>query len=267
MGGESQSAGEKGAPTAGNTLMRIDALIPDLAKEVGPFSDWTTHFGKIETVVDEFLTQKIQAVVGDGKDLIDAIKDRRRSLSLSSGITSEIVGICKQILAFGAAGVALTVGFMDKVRQFSVPVQKVLAIVGIFYAELVLVSLLVLIWYMLQARFRYPSLYFDQIGNAWPFFYYALITPVVRWPIQFANQRFAAATSYAKDFVGFTNKVLEETPKERLRNELQQYFLLLSYQGYVHQFSLRLASLFMYGFLGSLSTALILLILVWRGVL
>jgi hypothetical protein len=267
MGGESENAAEKNIPTAEITLQRIEALFPELSKEVGLFSDWTTHFGKIEAIVDEFLTQKIQNIAGDGKDLIDVIKDRRSRLSLSSGITSEIVGICQQILAFGAAGVALTVGFMDKVRQFSVPVQKLLAIVGIFYAELVFISLLVLIWYMLQARFRYPSLYFDQIGNAWPFFYYALITPVVRWPIQFANQRFGAATSYAKDLVTFTKKVLEETTAERLRNELQQYFLLLSYQGYVHQFSLRLASLFMYGFLGALSSALIMLILVWRGVL
>jgi hypothetical protein len=223
--GTPQSAGAN-ANTANIAIERIQELAQELSPQVGLLSDWSKKFPRIEEVVDEFIESSIQGIPNDATDLLNVIKDRRARLSLSSGITSQIVGICQQILAFGAAGLALTVGFIDKVRQFSIPVQKLLAIIGIFYAELVLISLLVLIWYMLQARFRYPYLYFDQIGNAWPFFYYALITPVSRWPIQFAKQRFNAATSYAKDFVKFTAKTLQETPKERLRDELQQYFLL-----------------------------------------
>jgi hypothetical protein len=167
----------------------------------------------------------IAEYAGDADALSNVIKARRERLSLSSGITDQIVGICQQILAFGAAGIALTVGFIDKIKQLSVAVQKLLAIIGIFYSELVVLSLLVLLWYMLQARFRYPSLYFENIGNAWPFFYYATIAPVARAPIQTAGQRFAASVTYAKDFASFSEKVLKEAPKERLRAELQQYFL------------------------------------------
>src|SRR4051812_38217699 len=51
--------------------------------------------------------------------LIQLIRKRRSALFLNSGITSEIVGICKQILSFGAAGLALSLGFADRLRYMS----------------------------------------------------------------------------------------------------------------------------------------------------
>ncbi len=249
------------------TLKRIEDLALEQGRQIKWFSDWTVLFSPIEDVTDAFVNKRVDEFNGKPDEIINIIKGRRERLSLSSGITNQIVSICQQILAFGAAGVALTVGFIDKIKQFSILVQKSLAVVGILYTELVFLSLLVLIWYMLQARFRYPSLYFEKIGNAWPFFYYATITPVTRAPIQTAGQRFAAAVSYAVDFAGFTEKVLKEEPKQRVRAELQQYFLLMSYQAYVHQFSLRLASMFTYGFVGAVGTAVILFAALFGGLL
>ena len=250
------------------TVQRIEEMGRKAGSTVGWFSDWSRGFAPIENEADAFLRERVnQVALKDVKDWIDSIKGRREKLSLSSGITSQIVSICQQILSFGAAGLALTVGFMDKIKQFTTTVQKLLAIVGIFYFELILLSLLVLIWYMLQARFRYPSLYFEKTGNAWPFFYYAAITPVARSPIQTSTARFDAAVSYASDLVKFTDLTLGEDPHSRLRVELQQYFLLMSYQAYVHQFSLRLASIFMYGFVGALFTASGLFIALIGGVL
>jgi hypothetical protein len=249
------------------TVGKIEQLAKEQSRQIRWYSDWTVKFEPIEAEADEFARRRIEEFSGKPEDLIGVIKGRREHLSLSSGITNQIVSICQQILAFGAAGLALTVGFIDKIRQFSIPVQKSLAIVGLFYSELVLLSLVVLLWYMLQARFRYPSLYFDNIGNAWPFFYYATITPVARAPIQTARQRLAASVAYAKDFANFTEKVMKEQPKERLRAELQQYFLLMSYQAYVHQFSLRLASIFVYGFTGAVCTAVIMFAALFGGLL
>lgn len=249
------------------TIRKIEGLAREQSRQIKWFSDWTVKFEPIEAEADKLVKQLIEEFSGKLDDLINVIKGRRERLSLSSGITNQIVSICQQILAFGAAGIALTVGFIDKIRQLSVAVQKSLAIIGVFYSELVLLSLVVLLWYMLQARFRYPSLYFENIGNAWPFFYYATITPVTRAPIQTADQRFAASVAYAKDFLNFTEKVLKEEPKERLRAELQQYFLLMSYQAYVHQFSLRLASIFIYGFTGAVCTAVIMFAAFYGGLL
>jgi hypothetical protein len=198
------------------TIRKIEELAKAQLPKIKPLSDWTAKFEPIEVETDKFVRQLIEEFPGKSDELISIIKGRRERLSLSSGITSQIVSICQQ---------------------------------------------------MLQARFRYPSLYFENIGNAWPFFYYATITPVARAPIQSASQRFVAAAAYAKDFASFSERVLKEEPKERLRAELQQYFLLMSYQGYVHQFSLRLASIFIYGFTGAVCTAVLMFVAFGGGLL
>lgn len=246
---------------------QIDRVAAAIMPTLGWWSSgWPSEFVQVEEIVDSFLTQRIKTA-GDRTKLMEVVKARRDKLSLSSGITTPIIGICQQILAFGGAGVALTIGFIDKVRHFDPVIQKVLAVVGIFYAELIVLSLVVLLIYMLQARFRYPSIYFERIGNAWPFFYYASITPVSRNPLQGSRTRFEASVNYAKDLVRFSDKVLSENEEDRCRAELQQYFLLVSYQAYVHQFAVRLAALFMYGFIAAVATALVMFGLIFGGVL
>src|SRR5712691_11128097 len=105
---------------------------------------WSALFSSIEDELDTSLNAAIAKIPEKDIDtIVQTIKARREKLPLSTGITDRILGICQQILAFGAAGLALTVGFLDKLRGFSVPIQKLLAVVGILYLELVLLSLLV----------------------------------------------------------------------------------------------------------------------------
>ena len=215
-------------------------------------------FADIEKAADKFLTD-ITDTAPSPSALIERILKRRSSLSLASDITTEVVGICKQVLAFGAAGLGLSLGFADKFALLPAGLQKTIVILGTVYLELVLVSLLVLFFYLLQARFRYPFLSFERIGNTWPWFYYASIaSDVPRSPLQSPRKRFFAARLYAEDLVRFADRVVAETDKNELRAEIQQYFLLLAYQGYVHQFSLRLTNIFFCGVAGSIFTGLIL---------
>ena len=195
----------------------------------------------------------------NSKDILDRIHSRRDKLPLTTDITDQVLTVCGTLLGFGAAGLGLTVGFADKIRQFEPLLQKIIVAVGIVYFELALVSLAVLILYMLQARFRYPFLYFAKIGNTWPWFYYATISPEVsRRPVQSRDELLAAAHYYANDFIAFCKKAIDETPAEELRNELQQYYLLVAYQGYISQFSLRLTNLFFYGLIASLASGVFL---------
>ncbi len=264
MPDETETQGQR---SESQILARIDSLSRDLGKSIHWWSsDWPVTFSAIEDAVDEYLRTRLQPLTCP-KEMMERIKDRRSKLSLSSGITAPIVGICQQILAFGAAGIALTVGFIDKVETFSPIVQKFLAAFGIFYVELIVLSLLVLIQYMLQARFRYPSIYFEKIGNAWPYFYYSKITQVSRNPMQGSKTRFDASVAYARDLVNFSEMVLGESDAERLRAELQQYFLLMSYQAYVHQFAVLLGRLFMYGFIAAVATLLLMVGLIGGHVL
>jgi hypothetical protein len=220
--------------------------------------DYVSLFADIENSAETFLIDITESAT-DPNSLTERIRKRRSALSLASDINTEVVGICKQVLAFGAAGLGLSLGFADKLALLSVGLQKAIVIAGIVYFELVLVSLLVLFFYLLQARFRYPFLSFERIGNTWPWFYYASVSPEVpRVPLQAPRQRFLAARLYAKDLVRFASKAVAETDKEELRVEIQQYFLLLAYQGYVHQFSLRLTNTFFCGVAGAISTGLVL---------
>ncbi len=226
-------------------------------------NDYEVLFADIEARTEEFLQTAIRNVA-EPCHLTERIRKRRSYLALSTGITSEVVGICKQVLAFGAAGLGLSLGFADKIRLLTPSLQKAITIAGIVYLELVLVSLLVLIWYLLQARFRYPFLSFRRIGNTWFAFYYASVSAEVpRWPIQLPTQRYLAGKLYAEDLVRFTERVVTETETDELRFEIQQYFLLLSYQSYVNQFSLRLTNLFTYGFVGAVLSGVALTIVAY----
>jgi hypothetical protein len=74
--------------------------------------------------------------------------------------------------------------------------------------------------------------------------------------MQLPRTRLQGSELYAKDMLRFTSRCLGEDKREQLRIELQQYYLLIAYQGYVHQFGLRLANTFLYGFVGSIVAAL-----------
>jgi hypothetical protein len=243
-------------------LAQIEKAYQAQASSVPWFSapDYASLFAGIEKVAEQFLLDVTDSVTNP-ENLTERIRKRRSFLSLSSDINTEVVGVCKQVLAFGAAGLGLSIGFADKLALLSVGLQKAIVIAGIVYSELVLVSLLVLFFYLLQARFRYPFLSFERIGNTWPWFYYASISPEVpRLPLQTPGKRLFAARLYAADLVRFANRAVAETTKDELRIEIQQYFLLLAYQGYVHQFSLRLTNIFFYGVAGSICTGVVLIL-------
>jgi hypothetical protein len=260
------------SPPAGSAPPTLDSVLASIESEYKTKTanlsalrpnDYTTLFREIEKVTIEFL-QHVTKNPASGKkpsEIVERIRNRRSALSLSSDITTEVVGVCKQILAFGAAGLGLSLGFADKIRLLPPGLQKALVIGGIVYFELVLVSLLVLCWYLLHAHFRYPFLHFQQIGNTWPWFYYASVSPdIPRGPVQFPRQVFRGGRLYAEDLVRFADRVVKETDDEELRVELQQYFLLLAFQGYVNQFSLRMTNLFFYGITGAVATLITLAI-------
>jgi hypothetical protein len=225
-------------------------------------NDWASLYKAAEDAADSYVDQLLkdfnpeESVGSEGKTkascAVETIDARRNKLPLSSGTTDQIIGICQQILAFGAAGLALCIGFGEKLRTLGVVQQKLTVLAGIFYSELVVLSLFVLVYYFLQSHFRYPFLYFSKIGNAWPYFYYASISHnISRSPIQLASTRARDGVQYAIDFACFAKNLLNENATLRLRAELQQYFLLVAYQGYVNQFDLRLSNLFVCGFIGA----------------
>ncbi len=230
----------------------------------GPEAESRPWLEQIESIVDATLTNLVADSEPD--DILKAIKKRRDNLAMPSRIEDQIVSTCRHILTFGVAGLAAIVVFANRIPSLQEPLRRVLAIIGIFYGELVVASFFVLCYHMLQARFRFPFLYFKRIGNTWPWFYSGSITPVSRVPLPFQRKQFEAALSYAKDLIRFAARCVREDKKAQLKNELLQYFLLISYQGYTDQFQIRLTNLFLYCVAGAFLSTGFLGILIWLDV-
>src|SRR5262249_15893018 len=103
---------------------------------------------------------------------IDRLAERRKGLSVKPEFTSEVVGICKEIVAFGAALLGLLIAFFPRLTELSSFWRSMLGLAALLTLDLTAVSLLVMIWFFVQARSRYPFLYLNSLGNAPPFFYY-----------------------------------------------------------------------------------------------
>ncbi len=221
------------------------------------------HLETLEEEVDACVRELLKEIKAQDIDaLFTLISHRRDRLPLDTGITDQILSISQQILSFGAAGLGLAVAFVDKEKLAELPysIQQLLGAGGIFYLELMILSILVLVIYMFQARFRYPFLYSTKLGNTWPYFYYEAIShETPRWFINLKAKRKHARLLYARDFIAFTRRLRAETPRQRLRNELQQYFILMAFMGYAHQFSLQLANAFIYGFVASVTALFVML--------
>lgn len=213
---------------------------------------------RIDKMVDDFATNKTPEQLEAYKA---RISDYRKSLPLSTGITQPIIGICRQILGFGAAGVALTIGFWKNISEIELLYRMYITIAGIYYLQLMIIAMFVLILYVLQARFRYPFLQFVKIGNSWPFFYYASISKKTKYSVfQRKKDYLSANENYGIDLLRFVNKATRDDTKELIKLELKQFFLLVSLQGYLNQHSLRLANSFIYGF-ASATIALLIVVL------
>lgn len=147
---------------------------------------WSDSLNSIEDLAADVLARVRTAEERELNRIVEVVGKRRDALSQASE-PSEAVGICKQILAFGGAGIGLTVAFSDKLKTADEKTVKIVLILGTFYFELILASLLV---YLLQTRFLYPFVYLKKIGNTRPWFYTAAVGDVARWPIQSARSRF-----------------------------------------------------------------------------
>ncbi len=108
--------------------------------------DYRTNLPAIDDATDVEITKLLSGVTKPEEILI-RIRARRDKLPLSSSSTDRILSICTTLLGFGAAGLGLSVGFLDKLRQLDPSTQKIIVAAGIVYSELVVVSLVVLVVY------------------------------------------------------------------------------------------------------------------------
>lgn len=247
----------------------------------GFFDELTDHFGRcyrteleaLESRTEIKLDQRISGLDSNGLDsLISSIREQRQLVSTGAAYGNEIVSTSKQILAFGAAGIGFTAAFSRDLASLPPAFLKLVGIAALFYFNLTALSFFTLFGFLWQTRFRYPFLYFARIGNTRRYFYYRAISPATpRTIFQTAKEKMAGAELYADDLLAFFEHSLPGKPEQQtpdrvnepgiqrkrmaVRDELQQYFLLLSYQGYINQYEVRMNNQFLYGLISSLVAA------------
>lgn len=203
----------------------------------------------------------------DFEAFVESLAERRKGLSVKPEFTSEVVGVCKQILAFGAALLGLLIAFFPRLTELSSFWRSILGLAAVLTLDLTAISLLVMIWFFVQARSRYPFLYLNRLGNARPFFYYETLSRRRPYSPLPSNQGVVSSNKfYLADLVSFSDALIQETKDIHMRakHELQQYYLLIVYQGYLDQYEMQLIHIFVYGSLASLAASLLTWCLVLR---
>jgi hypothetical protein len=192
--------------------------------------------------------------------LIEKIRKRRTLLAVKPEFTPEVVGIAKQIIAFGGAGLGFVLAFSQ-----SIPALSTFSIaVATLYADLTIVSMAILAWFFLQARTRYPWLFLEKLGNSNQYFYYNAVPTDYTYKPFFVFKKDAqiadALSKYLQNISQFSESAIFETKREELKNELIQYHLLMFYQGYLDQYEQQLTHIALYGFGGSLLSSVLVFI-------
>lgn len=190
--------------------------------------------------------------------LLREMCDRRDRLHIKPEFTPDIVKVCSGILAFGAAGLGLSLAFANNIDLLTSFGKTIVLTVILFYINLIMTSLLVLGWFFLQARTRYPFLYLKRLGNSMPYFYYQTLDRSRKYnPLQTPRGVYERNRDYLEDLLKFSRYLIEEDYPAKLRNEIQQYYLLIVYQAYLDQYELQLTHLFLYCAVGGTVSALI----------
>jgi hypothetical protein len=197
---------------------------------------------------------------------IQRVSDRRNALHIKPEFTPEVVGVCKQIVAFGAALLGLAIAFFPRLTDVAPFWQSVVGAAALLTVNLTGIALFVLVWFFVQARSRYPFLYLERMGNAMPFFYYQTLDRHRSYkPLPSTKGILSANRFFLTDLRKFARNLVDEDEDvlTRARHELQQYYLLIVYQGYLDQYEMQLVHIFVYASLASLLSILIVWLFLW----
>jgi hypothetical protein len=184
-------------------------------------------------------------------------------------IDEPLIRTCQTLLQFTIAGLSLALVFSQRIAALPMIFSKTVLCLAVFFLGLLFTALIVVTTHAVQGRFRFPFLYLPRIGNPWNWFYYGCVSPdTPRNPLQPGSKRKnRGAAFYSIDFVKFVSSAVSRSDLDTLREDIQHLFLVMSYQGYVHQFSLQVSKAFVYGITGSVVGLIVSVALVWLRIL
>ena len=127
---------------------------------------------------------------------------------------------------------------------------QLLSIVSPFLIGLFIVSAIEIVLYIWQARFKRP---FIETAKTWRWFYHYCIDPKLPvGPFLCRQKREKSKQGYLDGLYRYTKNTLATTHRTRLRQDIEQLFILLTTERLKNEFLKQLQGVLGYGFLASL---------------
>jgi hypothetical protein len=153
----------------------------------------------------------------------------------------------KAALELGLAFLTFSVASSVFLAEYN---PQLLSIVSVFLIGLFIVSSLEIVLYIWQARFKRP---FVEAARTWKWFYHYCIDPKLPvGPFLCRQKREESKRGYLEGLYMYTKNTLATTHQTRLRQDIEQLFILLTTERLKNEFLKQLQGVIGYGFLASM---------------
>lgn len=233
--------------TAGQLREQFGEISEFLTFEIGErFDQVEAALGRIVAALEARPAAELTALRDEVREMIQFVTkrseaaDAERFKYLQSSL--QIIGFVLVFSSFALAGLDKTITWSPRVLGVAL---------SLFYPLMVVMlgAVLIVITYFAQARFRYPFVYYKQLGNSWRWFYYGNIradTP--EGEFFYRNQQYQRryATNYADDLEQYVRRYVEDPLQQQIVDDLRQLFLLMSHDRYKQKFKQHLVHAVLY---------------------
>lgn len=207
----------------------VEASLKQIAANLNgrPAAELITLRDEVKDMI-EFVTKRSEAA------------DSERFKYLQSSL--QIIGFVLVIFSLALTGLDKTTAWSPRVLGITLSVSYPL-VVALFGAVFVVVT------YFAQARFRYPFVYYRQLGNSWRWFYYGNIrndTPEGEFFYRSREYQRRYASNYADDLERYIRRYVGDSLSQQIVDDLRQLFLLMSHDRYKQKFKQHLVHAALY---------------------
>jgi hypothetical protein len=197
----------------------------------------------LESEEKQYKNEEIKSLIRYYQTLTEEIENRR----------NRIYNFTLQFLVICLAGVGLL--FSWKRENHDLIFWEIIIVLGL----LIIFSLVIIIVYEFQSRFRYSFLCLKEYGNKWKWFYYGNqhIMKINVRPFPPSKNFSQTLEPYLSGLNEFIRNYREENIDKEISNNIQQLYLLQVHNYYKNRFYLQLTNLRLYSIIVTVVIAII----------
>lgn len=194
---------------------------------------------KLAELAGELSARPVEELKDLRKDIKEMIECVTRRGDAADAERFKFLQSSLQIIGFILVVFSLVITGLDKAADWSRPAVVVLLSLGLSLVVAVFGALAVIVMYFAQARFRYPFIYYRQLGNSWRWFYYGNIkSDTPEGEFAYRNQAYQRlyAMNYAADLEEYATRYIRDQLHRQVVDDLRQLFLLMEHDRYKQRF-------------------------------